>query len=156
MNFNTSSVDLSITPYQEGVNPPVVKPNSEFLTDLGEEGMRQLLDRAYLGLLESPIKDIFPHGRKEMSEAGQITADFFIQICGGDDYFTQKRGAPRMVGRHAFFIISPSTRIHWLIEFQDALKPLIEDKLTTDANIQSFWNYIDIFSMWMINSKNND
>ena len=156
MNFNTSSLDLSITHYQEGVNPPVTKPNPEFLTDLGEDGIRQLLDRAYLGLFESPIKDIFPHSEEEIRKAGEVSADFFIQIWGGEDYFNQKRGAPRMVGRHAFFTITPSARVHWLREFQDALKPIIDNKLTSGANIQSFWNYIDIFSIWMINTKDGE
>jgi len=42
MNFSSSSLDFSILPYQEGVNPPVTKPNPAFLTDIGEEGMRAL------------------------------------------------------------------------------------------------------------------
>ena len=81
MNFSTSSLDFSILPYQEGVNPPVTKPNPEFLTDIGEEGMRALLDRFYMGLFESPIKEIFPKEREEMKKAGQISADFFISVA---------------------------------------------------------------------------
>lgn len=80
MNFSTSSLDFSILPYQEGVNPPVTKPNPAFLTDIGEEGMRALLDRFYMGLYESPIKEIFPKDREVMKNAAQISADFFIQI----------------------------------------------------------------------------
>ena len=156
MNNNTSSLDLSITPYQEGVNPPVTKPNPALLEDIGEEGMRELFKRAYLGLFNSPIKHIFPKTQEKILEAGDISADFFIQICGGESYFNQKRGAPRMVGRHAFFTITPSGRVHWLKVFQEALQPLIESKVTSDENIQSFWNYIDIFSMWMINTKEDD
>ena len=53
MNFGTSSLDFSILPYTEGVNPPVTKPNPEFLQDIGEQGMRDLLDRFYMGLYES-------------------------------------------------------------------------------------------------------
>ena len=153
MNFSTSTLDFSILPYQEGVNPPVTKPNPAFLTDVGEEGIRDLLDRFYMGLFESPIKDIFPLDKKEMIIAAQHSADFFIQICGGPQYFNQNRGAPQMRGRHAPFHITPHARLHWLVTFEEALQPIIEQKLSSEENIQSFWNYLNIFSQWMINSK---
>jgi len=153
MNFSTSTLDFSILPHQEGVNPPVTKPNPAFLTDIGEESMRDLLDRFYMGLFESPIKDIFPSDKEEMKIAGQHSADFFIQICGGPKYFNKNRGAPQMRGRHAPFHITPHARLHWLVTFEEALQPIIEQKLSSEENIQSFWNYLNIFSQWMINSK---
>ena len=96
MHFSSSTLNFSILPYQEGVTPPVTKPNPGFLTDIGEEGMRALLDRFYMGLYESPIKELFPKEIDVMKDAGQISADFFIQICGGTPYFNQNRGAPQM------------------------------------------------------------
>lgn len=153
MNFNTSSLNLAITPYVVGVNPPVTKPNPVFLTDIGEEEMRDLFRRFYTKLYESPIRDIFPLNREEMMIASQHSADFFIQICGGPQYFNQNRGAPQMRGRHAPFRITPQGRIHWLKTFEEALKPIIDHKKTSEANIQSFWNYIDIFSQWMVNTQ---
>ena len=153
MKFGTSSLDFSIQAYQEGINPPVVKPNPAFLTDIGEEGMRALLDRFYMGLFESPIKDIFPKDEKVMKSAGQISADFFIQICGGTPYFNQNRGAPQMRKRHAPFPISPHARLHWLVTFKEALQPIIQEKQSSEDNIQSFWNYLNTSSQWMINSK---
>ena len=153
MKFGTSSLDFSIQAYQEGINPPVVKPNPAFLTDIGEEGMRALLDRFYMGLFESPIKDIFPKDEKVMKSAGQISADFFIQICGGTPYFNQNRGAPQMRKRHAPFPISPHARLHWLVTFKEALQPIIQEKQSSEDNIQSFWNYLNTFSQWMINSR---
>ena len=153
MNFGTSSLDFSIQAYQDGVNPPVTKPNPAFLTDIGEDGMRALLDRFYMALHVSPIKDIFPKTKEEMKIAGQHSADFFIQICAGPTYFNQNRGAPQMRGRHAPFHITPHARLHWLILFEEALQPIIEQKLSSDENIQSFWNYLNVFSQWMINSK---
>ena len=59
MHFRTSSLDFSIQAYQEGISPPATKPNPTFLTDIGEEGMRVLLDRFHMGLFESLIKEIF-------------------------------------------------------------------------------------------------
>lgn len=153
MNFSASSLDFSIQPYQDGVNPPVTKPNPAFLTDIGEEGMRDLFARFYAGLHKSPIKDIFPLDEEEMQIAAQHSADFFIQICGGPAYFNQNRGAPQMRGRHAPFSITPNARLHWLVTFEEALQPIIDEKLSSQENIQSLWNYINVFSQWMINSK---
>ena len=153
MHFGTSSLDFSIQAYQDGVNPPVTKPNPAFLTDIGEDGMRDLLDRFYMALHESLIKDIFPQTKEEMKMAGQHSADFFIQICGGPSYFNKSRGAPQMRKRHAPFRITPNARLHWLVLFEDALQPIIEQKLSSEENIQSFWNYLNVFSQWMINSR---
>jgi len=152
MNFSTSTLDFSIHPYQKGVNPPVTKPNPNFLADIGEQGMRDLFSHFYALLYKSPIKDVFPLNEKEMQIAAQHSADFFIQICGGTPYFNQNRGAPQMRKRHAPFAISPYARTHWLLTFEEALKPLIKKELSTDTHIQSLWNYINIFSIWMINT----
>jgi hemoglobin len=153
MNFLSSSVDFSILPYAEGVNPPVTKPNPAFLSDIGEEGMRALFSRFYAALFQSPIKDIFPLSEEEMQTAAQYSADFFIQICGGPAHFSKNRGAPQMRKRHVPFAITPTARIHWLVTFEEALHPIIKEKQSSEENIQSFWNYINIFSQWMINSR---
>ncbi len=153
MTFGTSTLDFSILPFTEGVNPPVTKPNPAFLTDITEQGMRDLLDRFYMGLFESPIRDIFPQERDAMKIAAQHSADFFIQICGGPAYFNQNRGAPQMRKRHAPFRITPNARLHWLVTFEEALQPIIKNKLSSEENIQSFWNYLNVFSQWMVNSK---
>lgn len=153
MNFGTSTIDFSVLPYTEGVNPPVTKPNPSFLTDIGEEGMRELFKRFYTALFDSPIKDIFPQEKEDMMIASQHSADFFIQICGGRAYFNENRGAPQMRGRHAPFKITPNARLVWLEEFKKALEPVIEEKKSSQENIQSLWNYINVFSQWMINSK---
>lgn len=151
MNFSTSSLDFSILPYT-GENPPVTKPNPQFLTDIGEDGMRDLLKRFYIKLANSPIKDVFPvQGEEAMVEASKNSADFFIQISGGPKYFNQNRGAPQMRGRHAPFVITPAVRVQWLAIFEEALEPIIKNKQSSDENIQSFWNYINVFSTWMVN-----
>jgi len=153
MHFSSSTLNFSILPYQEGVTPPVTKPNPAFLTDIGEEGMRALLDRFYMDLFQSPIKELFPKEIDTMKDAGQISADFFIQICGGTPYFNQNRGAPQMGKRHAPFAITPDARLHWLTCFEEAFQPIIDDKQSSEENIQSFWNYLNVFSIWMINAR---
>ena len=153
MHFTSSSLDFSIVPYVEGVNPPVVKPNPKFLSDIGEDGMRELFSRFYTLLFASPIRNIFPLDEEGMQTAAQHSADFFIQICGGTPYFSQKRGAPQMRKRHAPFSITPQARLYWLDTFKKALAPIVLEKQSTEENIQSLWNYINIFSIWMINKK---
>ena len=56
-----------------------------------------------------------------------------------------------MVKRHSPFQITPEARLQWLILFKEALNPLIGE--ISDQNLQSFWNYINTFSIWMINTK---
>ncbi len=153
MNFSANALNFTILPYKEGITPAVTKPNPEFLTDIGEDGMRELLNRFYMCLFESPIKALFPQEIEVMKDAGQTSADFFIQICGGTPYFNQNHGAPQMGRRHAPFAITPDTRLHWIICFEEALQPIIESKQSRDENIQSFWNYINVFSIWMINAR---
>ena len=153
MHFSSNSLNFSILPYQEGVTPPGTKPNPEFLTDIGEEGMRELLDRFYMCLFESPIKELFPKEIDAMKDAGQTSAGFFIQICGGTPYFNQNHGAPQMGKRHAPFAITPEARLHWLVCFEEALQLIIDEKHSSEENIQSFWNYINVFSIWMINAR---
>ncbi|MEA1879259.1 MAG: globin [Campylobacterota bacterium] len=153
MTFGTSALDFSILPYEEGVNPPVTKPNPAFLDDIGEEGMRALFSRFYSLLFKSPIKDIFPLNEEEMQIASGHSADFFIQICGGPHYFNKHRGPPQMRKRHAPFPIGPNARLHWLVTLEEALQPIIEQKQSSTQNIQSFWNYVNVFSQWMINTR---
>jgi len=141
MNFSSSTLNFSILPYQEGIKPPVTKPNPAFLTDIGEEGMRALLDRFYMDLFQSPIKELFPKEIDVMKDAGQIP------------YFNQNRGTPQMGKRHAPFAITPDSRLHWLVCFEEALQPIIDDKQSSEENIQSFWDYLNVFSIWMINAR---
>jgi len=144
-------MNYSILRHNANFIPPVQKPNPQFLIEVGEQGIRDVLNRLYLELDVSPIRNIFPpEDTKKMLEAAQVSADFFIEICGGPHYFNQKHGMPQMRGRHAPFAITADARLHWLSCFEEALKPL-EGKVS-DENLQSFWNYINVFSIMMINT----
>jgi len=145
-------MNYTITPHNANFIPPVQKPNPKFLQEVGEQGIRDLLERLYTCLDTSPIRGIFPpEDREGMMEAGQISADFFIQICGGPAYFNQNRGAPQMRGRHAPFAITAEARLHWLVCFENALKPL--EGQISEESLKSFWKYINIFSIMMINTQ---
>jgi len=145
-------MNLFTTPGQLGQRPPVTKPNPEFLQELGEEGFRKLVSDHYELLKDSDISHLFPvTDPQEFADAKKHAADFMIQICGGPSYFNQSRGAPRMVGRHEPFAITEGARQRWL-ECYAMLLPALSDRVK-DENIQSFWNYLNVFSQWMVNTQ---
>jgi len=149
MNF--SNLNLTVTPGQFGQRPPVTKPNPGFLEELGEEAFRKLVSDHYDLLKDSDISELFPiDDPAEFAAAKKHAADFMIQICGGPSYFNQSRGAPQMVGRHAPFKITQKARLRWL-ECYAMLLPTLASTVSND-NIQSFWNYLDVFSNWMVNT----
>jgi hemoglobin len=145
-------MNLEISQAQFGVRPPVTKPIPEFLIEVGEEGIRALISKHYDAIKESDIKHLFPRDDVEFEKAKVHSADFFIQICGGVKYFNINRGAPQMVGRHAPFRIDAKARQTWL----ELYKPLLEElkkQGVTETSLNSFWGYLDIFSIWMINTQ---
>lgn len=141
-------MQFNITQAQVGTRPPVTKPNPKVLEFLGEEGMRKLVSDHYDLLRQSDIKGLFPPSDEGFALAKQHSADFFIQICGGPDYFNQNRGAPMMGARHQPFRITPSARKVWLESYAIVLSQLdMPEELK-----ESYWNYLDIFSIWMMNT----
>lgn len=145
-------MNLQITQSTFGVRIPVTKPIPEFFLEIGEAGIRQLVSNHYDKLKVSEIANLFPLDDKEFEEAKLHSSDFFIQICGGPAYFNQNRGAPQMVGRHSPFKITAEARQTWLELYQPLILELKEQNIT-ETSLQSFWNYLDVFSSWMINSK---
>ena len=145
-------MNLDITQVMFGVRVPVTKPIPEFLLEMGEEGIRKLISDHYNKLKVSEIKYLFPLDPEEFEEAKKHSSDFFIQICGGPKYFNENRGAPQMVGRHAPFRITAEARQTWLELYKPLILELKENNIT-ETSLQSFWNYLDVFSSWMINTK---
>lgn len=141
-------MELQITDFPMGERPMVELPDGAFLEHLKEAGIRRLVSDHYDALVQSPIKDLFPSSEDKLALAKQHSADFFIQICGGPDYFLQNRGQPMMAKRHAPFKITPYARSIWLTCYQPLLSKLdIPEHVT-----QSFWDYLNIFSAWMVNT----
>jgi hemoglobin len=144
-------MNFKITDFPIGERPMVALPDSAFLEHLTEAGIRRLVSDHYDALIQSPIKDLFPLDPDKLAMAKQHSADFFIQICGGPDYFTENRGQPQMAKRHAPFKITPKARTIWLTCYQ----PLLANLDTPQEVTQSFWNYLNLFSVWMINTPDD-
>ena len=145
-------MNLEITQVMFGVRVPVTKPIPEFLLEIGEDGLRKLVSKHYDKLRVSEISHLFPMDDQDFEDAKKHSSDFFIQICGGPKYFNENRGAPQMVGRHAPFRITAEARQTWLELYKPLILELEKDGITT-TSLQSFWNYLDVFSSWMINTK---
>lgn len=144
-------MQLEISPSKFGAREGVTLPDPIILNHLKEEGVRQLVNDHYDLLIQSEIKDLFPQNPLALEKAKEHSADFFIQILGGTDYFNQNRGKPKLAQRHARFKITPSARIVWLKCYREVL---LKQKLSEHLII-SFWNYLNIFSNWMVNTPEN-
>lgn len=142
-------MDFRITNYEFGQRPQVTLPAKELLTILKEEGIRQMVSDHYDLLSQSEIKHLFPRIEEALEKAKQRSSDFFIQILGGHPYFNENRGKPMLAGRHAGFKITSEARIVWLNCYQQVLSKLN----VPEEVIQSFWNYLNVFSFWMVNTK---
>lgn len=141
-------MELLITEYRPGERPHVERPSVEMYKILGEVGIRSLVDDHYELLKASPVKDLFPENEPGLEKAKKNAADFFVQICGGPMYFNKNRGRPMMYKRHLPHKITPVARKVWLECYREAL---LKRNLPEDVML-SFWNYLDVFSIWMVNS----
>jgi hemoglobin len=100
-------------------------------------------------LSQSEVKHLFPRIEEALDKAKQRSSDFFIQICGGHPYFNENRGKPVLAKRHAPFAINQRARVVWLQCYQQVLSKLD----VPEEVIQSFWDYLNVFSMWMVNTN---
>lgn len=146
-------MNLKISDGTIEVRPPVTKPHPGFFYEVGEERFRKLVNEHYESIKTSDIAFLFPiFDDEDFAQAQKHAADFLIEISGGPDYFTQTRGDHHMVGRHAPFRIDEHSRKTWLALYIPLLNALVDEGITQEY-IESFWNYLDIHSMWMVNTK---
>jgi len=141
-------MEFTINQYEFGQRPAVTLPSPELLNILKEEGIRRMVSDHYDLLAISEIKHLFPRIDEQLEKAKQRSSDFFIQICGGHPYFNENRGKPMLAGRHAPFKITPESRMVWLKCYHQVLSKM---EIPEDV-LQSFWNYLNVFSFWMVNT----
>ena len=144
---------LTITDGEIGVRPPVTKPHPGFLHEVGEERFHKLVYDHYELIEKSDIAFLFPVlDEEDFDEAKRHAFTFLLEVSGGEALFTKERGEHQMVGRHAPFRIDEEGRKIWLQLYADLLEPLVDEGITEEY-IQSFWDYLDIFSMWLVNTE---
>lgn len=145
-------MQFEITPSRYGIRQGVQLPDPAILLHLKEEGVRKLISDHYDLLAKSEIKDLFPANPVALEKAKENSADFFIQVMGGPDYFNRHRGQPRLVQRHSRFRITAAAREVWLQCYQQLI-PALD---LSDHMKLSFWNYLNVFSNWMVNTPEKD
>lgn len=144
---------LEISEGKLGVRPDVTKPHPGFLDQVGEERFHKLVNDHYELIRTSDISFLFPiHDEDDFDEAKRNAFEFLLEISGGPTRYTDRKGEARMVGRHAPFRIDEKARRVWLGFYAELLPPLELEGIKRDY-IQSFWNYLDMHSKWMINVK---
>lgn len=142
-------MNLEITNYAYGEKPKVTLPDPDFLKLLTEPGMRKLVSDHYDLLRQSGVRNLFPKDAEEFEQAKLRSSDFLIQICGGPEHYNINRGQPMLTRRHAPFSITLESRTIWLECYKSVLS-----QLSLPVNlIQSFWDYINVFSIWMVNTE---
>lgn len=141
-------MEFQISEFNTGSRPDVTLPQIKMLDILGEEGIREMVSKHYDLLVLSPIAGLFPENGAELEKAKKNSSDFFIQILGGPMYFNINRGKPMLFKRHLPHKITPEARKIWLECYREVLQKI---NLSDDIK-QSFWNYLDVFSVWMINT----
>ena len=142
-------MNFIISHYEFGYRPLVTIPSPDFLKLVTEEGIRKLVSDHYDLLSQSEVKHLFPRIDEALEKAKQRSSDFFIQICGGQPYYNKSRGKPMLAARHSPFAIDQGARLVWL---ECYIQVLSKFDLPEDV-LQSFWNYLNSFSFWMVNTK---
>lgn len=140
--------ELRITDAIKGSRPPVTLPADGILEILTEKGVRKLISNHYDRIKTSKISHLFPPEEVIFEAAKKNSADFFVQILGGPKHYNENRGVPMLVRRHMPFAITAEARIVWL----EIYKELLPDLNLPEHLLLSFWNYLDQFSIWMINT----
>lgn len=130
--------------------PPADPRNQEIYAKMGEDNIFKMLEDFYLELEKSSIRHLFPD---DMIQASKKSAEFFVFLLGGPPLYQQKYGPPRMRHRHMPFIIDETARQVWLSCFQKILVNADKKYNFPMDYMTGFWNFLDKFSAWMVNTK---
>ncbi|CUI16669.1 Bacterial-like globin [Candidatus Protochlamydia naegleriophila] len=130
--------------------PQGITPDSRIYAAMGENNIYKMLEEFYLELEKSSIRHLFP---PDMKAASERSAAFFVFILGGPPLYQQQFGSPRMRQRHLSFAIDEEARQVWLNCFKHILQDADKKYHFPMEYMDSFWRFLDQFSIWMINTK---
>ncbi len=133
-----------------GGPPPVSPPSPEIYGLMGEANIFRMTLDFYKELESSSIAGMFP---EDMAAASEKLGAYLVSRLGGPPIYQERHGDPRLRMRHIPFIINESSRQIWLACFKKVLDQA-ETKYQFPAQHKpSFWNFIEGFSGWMVNSS---
>ena len=126
-------------------------PNPQIFAIMGEDRIFKMLEDFYSELEKSSIRHLFPQDMREASRRQQL---FLSLILGGPPLYQQQFGSPRMRQRHLPFAINEAARQVWLDCFKHTLQDADKKYHFPMEHMESFWNFLDKFSAWMVNTDN--
>ena len=144
-------VKYDITKAILGKRPKFELPKKEFLEQVGKDGFIKLVDDFYEELLNSEIAYFFPQDdEEELAFLKQRNGAYFMMMCGSGDnsYLTKFGGDIDQTKMHEQFSIPDKARYEWLGCWEIVLRDL---KDVSDDAIQSYWNWLEVFSKHMVN-----
>lgn len=136
-----SSVPLKVT------LPPILFPSSSFLAKVGAENIFNIVLHHHRLLQQSSIAHLYPRDEAHFLEGVTKASHFLIQALGGEKAYTLSYGSPALCRTHAPFAIDDEGREVWLRMYKRTLQELHFPK----ELIGEFWNWIEPFSMCMVN-----
>jgi hemoglobin len=142
-------VDYKVTPTVFGERPEFKTPDPIFLQELTEEGFVRFMSDFYDLVVESDIANFFPQDKELLDKVKKHNTKFFIEICGGNSYYSDEMGHVDMVKMHEEFSIPEKARLEWL----GCMREILEKQTIGDAAKQTFWDYIEVFSKHLVNEK---
>ena len=147
-------VDYYYTTAKLGERPEFTLPNKEFLEQLTPKGFMDMIYEFYPIVLDSEISHFFPDDEDEIELIKQRNGSYFMMMCGGDDRYIHKFGGDfDQIKTHSMFSIPDKARLEWLGCWEKTLKTL-EDRID-HKHIQSYWNWLEVFSKHIINYEND-
>jgi len=148
-------VDYYYTNAIMGERPVVVAPNAQFLEQLTVESFKELVNQFYEEIVQSDIAHYFPEDEDLLSKIKEKNGSYFIMMCGGDErYISQFGGEFDQIKTHEMFSIPNKARLEWLGCWETVLKEHVEKKVDKE-HIQSYWNWLEVFSKHIVNYEND-
>lgn len=144
---NIRTVDAMI----DFIYPPVPFPSNKIFKALGEVKIRDMVLHHHTLLLKTKVGNLFPRNEEALKMVIDKSADFFVEVLGGDQIFTEQYGEPHLRMRHFKIPIDENDREIWLAMYKKTLKEIAFPQ----EHLQEFWNWIEPLSIRMINRRTN-
>ncbi|MCX6062303.1 MAG: globin [Campylobacterales bacterium] len=132
--------------------PEVPLPSNRLYELWGEDKIRQMVRYHHNLLRLSEIDDFLPFENYAFEFVTVKTANFFVDILKRDDMSPIPVGYPTLQMRHFQITVDEHAREVWLRMY----KKVIQDMSMPSECIENFWNWIEPFSIRMINRQTTD
>ena len=127
--------------------PAIPFPSARVFEVAGEFHLRHLVRHHHRLLRRSEIRHLFVLEESVVSPLVERVADYVVKACGGPDAFSETSGKHGMLTRYFPSGIDEAARAIWLA----ALYQAMEDTGFPETVREEYWNWLEAFSMRMIN-----